>query len=482
MAHSDLLHQLIHSLSKTEKKYFKEFSGGGNYIKLFDAINDQAEYDEEKLLKKFGREAFVKNFSVAKTYLTDAILRALRSYHSAKLMDDVSYEKLQNLKLLSEKGLNTAVEKQLPKLKELCYEYELYPRLLEVLTFEMTLNHSNTKPNDALFEERKKVLRGMTNTIELNAVYEELLQLALKHEHVLTGEQKQKIKLLLQHPLLQHETQLESKDERYAFHNVFFVERYLHEDYRGAYNHKRAQFELYKNNQAFIKTRPKAQLMMLANMAAMAYNIPDAAAFEKTYHEMLEAHRMVSGFDDLKFEQRVWQGLLLCKLQNNYSRLEELIQYTEQHMAMQPDSMNFIRELDIYFNTAISLFKQKDFSRALDWLHKILNHPRLEERQQVHRYARLIELILHFEMKNYTLIDYKIVNTYRYLYKRQKLEAFDKAVLKGMKHILKSPDKYSLIDSLRKLSAALREIPEAEYRKIANDQFDYIAWIEDKTT
>ena len=480
MAGFDPLHQLIHSLTKTEKKYFKEFSGGGNYIKLFDAINAQAEYDEGKLLKKLRDEAATKNFPMAKVYVYDAILRALRSYHSGKLMDDVSYEKLQNLKLLSEKGLNAAVDKQLPKLKELCYEYELYPRLLEVLTFEMTLNHGNTKSNIDLFAERLKIMRWMTNTIELNMVYEELLQLALKHENMLTAIQKEKINELLKHPLLQKEMFLESRDERYAFHNVFFVYHYLQQNYRGAYDEKRAQFELYKNNQVFLKTRPKAQLLMLANMVSMAHNIPDVTEFERTYKEMLAAHEMVSGFEDLKFEQRVWQGLLLCKLKGDYSQLEELIRYTEQHITERSGRMNLIRELDIFFNIAIGLFKQKEFSRALDWLNKILNHPRLEERQQVHRYAKILELVLHFELNNFTLIDYKVVNTYRYLYKRQKLEHFDRAVLTGMKAVLKSSDKYSRKDSLQKLSVALKEIPKEEYEKIANDQFDYVAWINEK--
>ena len=115
MAFPDSLHQLIQALSKTEKKYFKDFSGQGNYIILFDAINNQEEYDEAKLLKKFAKEPFVKNFSVAKNYLYEAILRSLRAYQAGKLMDDVSYEKLQNLKILSEKGLYTRLEIQLQK-------------------------------------------------------------------------------------------------------------------------------------------------------------------------------------------------------------------------------------------------------------------------------------------------------------------------------------------------------------------------------
>jgi hypothetical protein len=42
---------------------------------LFDAINAQEEYDEVKLKKKFKGETFTNNFSAAKKYLEEAILR-----------------------------------------------------------------------------------------------------------------------------------------------------------------------------------------------------------------------------------------------------------------------------------------------------------------------------------------------------------------------------------------------------------------------
>ena len=325
MAQFDSLHQLIHSLSKTEKKYFKDFSGQGNYIRLFDAINNQNEYDEQKLLKKFSEEPFVKSFSVAKNYLYEAILKSLRAYQAGKLMDDVSYEKLQNLKILNEKGLYDRLENQLQKLKQLCYDYELYPRLLEVIAFETTLNHAQTKPNTAFFDERLRVLKIMSNTTEINQVYEALLQIALKHEYLHTAELSERVEKLMKQPVLAIETQFQSKDEFYALYNTFFVYHYLHRNFREAYQYKRKQFELYRNNQGFIKTRPKTHLLMCANMLAMAYNIPDEVEFERCYKELLQSHEMVSGYEGLKFEQRVAFGLSLCKMKKDYSTLTGLM-------------------------------------------------------------------------------------------------------------------------------------------------------------
>ncbi|MEX2336085.1 MAG: hypothetical protein WD555_02300, partial [Fulvivirga sp.] len=55
---SDALFNLIKSLKKSEKRYFRimvshdERNGGRKYIRLFDLIDEQPEFDEEGLLKK----------------------------------------------------------------------------------------------------------------------------------------------------------------------------------------------------------------------------------------------------------------------------------------------------------------------------------------------------------------------------------------------------------------------------------------------
>ncbi len=479
MVSSDLLHQLIHSLSKTEKKYFKEFSSGHNYIKLFDAINEQAEYDEEKLKKKFKGQVFVKNFSVAKNYLLEAILRALRNFNSGKLMDDVSYERLQNLKLLYEKGLVSAVKKQLPKLKAFCYEYEQYARLLEVLTFEMTFNNSQIKTNQPVYSERLRILQVLTNITRLNQIYDELMTIATNSGYE-SGILNHKIEELMRHPILKEGVLCGEKDELYALWNVFFVYHYVTKNFAESYQAKRKQFELYRDNNIFLKTRPKTYLLMLGNLVSLAYNIPNVKEFEFAYCEMLKAHYTVQGFEGLKFEQRSAFGLLLFKLKKNYSELDKHVKYIEENLKTHTGDITLVREMDMYFNVAVAFFRNSNFAEALKWLNKILNHERAEERQQVQRYARQLELLLHYELKNFELLDYKITNTQRYLSKKNLGDSFDKVLLSGFRHLIKARDKKEMNQSFTKLRINIKKLPTHEFQKINEEQFEYLSWIESK--
>ena len=82
---TDTLHRLIRSLAKSEKRHFKLFAslhtGDKNYLRLFDAIDRQEEYDEARIKIKFQHERFIKQLSRVKNYLYSMILKSMSAYH-----------------------------------------------------------------------------------------------------------------------------------------------------------------------------------------------------------------------------------------------------------------------------------------------------------------------------------------------------------------------------------------------------------------
>ncbi len=72
MKQSDDLFDLIKSLKKTEKRYFKIYatrhSEQANSAKLFSAMEKMPEYDEAALRRIFSGEKFLDQLAVAKNY------------------------------------------------------------------------------------------------------------------------------------------------------------------------------------------------------------------------------------------------------------------------------------------------------------------------------------------------------------------------------------------------------------------------------
>ena len=75
----DHLHRLISSMTKSEKRHFKIYSNRhvkgneNNYVRLFDLVEKQKKYDEEKIKKALHGSTFVKRLDVVKRYLFDLI-------------------------------------------------------------------------------------------------------------------------------------------------------------------------------------------------------------------------------------------------------------------------------------------------------------------------------------------------------------------------------------------------------------------------
>ena len=108
---SDSLHTLIKSMTKPEKRYFKVFSSrhiigdSNNYEMLFDAIDKQNIYDEEKLLKKFKGQPFINRFSISKNRLYAALLKCLDSFHSNSSVEAQLQRQLHAVEILYHKSL-----------------------------------------------------------------------------------------------------------------------------------------------------------------------------------------------------------------------------------------------------------------------------------------------------------------------------------------------------------------------------------------
>ncbi len=115
MAQNTDLFDLIKSMTTAEKSYFKRYgykqqstdkdSKSNPYMKLFDAIDKQEEYNEDKLLKQFAKEKFVKNFSATKNYLFSMVLDSLLACNEGKNSLDQLLQQLREINLLLQKGL-----------------------------------------------------------------------------------------------------------------------------------------------------------------------------------------------------------------------------------------------------------------------------------------------------------------------------------------------------------------------------------------
>lgn len=173
------LFNLIKSLTVSEKGYFVKFAKRhiigeeNNYLRLFEAINEQEVYDEDALKDRFKGEKFIKQFTTAKNYLMNMILKSLESYHSEESTSSKIVSLMNQYKILFEKTLFNQAETLLKRAKKLAVETENYTKLIDILRYERSLDYKKIgEPNfdeysDSKLVEEKEFLKNSKTLLSI---------------------------------------------------------------------------------------------------------------------------------------------------------------------------------------------------------------------------------------------------------------------------------------------------------------------------
>ena len=184
-----------------------------------------------------------------------------------------------------------------------------------------------------------------------------------------------------------------------------------------------------------------------------------AKVFERSYN-----HELTMYLTTCQFEKAVY---LISDIEKGVEEFREAID--KQH------------EIIFYFDFAYLYFMQQEYKKALLWCNKIINDAVIDIRQDVYCFARILNLLIHYELGNEDLLEYRVKSAYRYLHKRQRLYKFETSVLnfirKKIPHIVSDKN---LIGAFKELKTELEEITKDPFEKKAIEYFDFISWIESK--
>ena len=168
------------------------------------------------------------------------------------------------------------------------------------------------------------------------------------------------------------------------------------------------------------------------------YSSDHKAQFVQTIREM----RSITGlppFDQLKMERIVHYHELNYHV--NYGnflegkafirRLNRWLEKHRRHLAPQ-------RLLVLEQNIACFFFAYGEFRNAHQHLQRLMNVPDKTVRVDIRNFARLLELIIQYELGNFQVGEYALRATYRSFRKNKVLYPYEKAIL----HFIRERQKY----------------------------------------
>ena len=140
------------------------------------------------------------------------------------------------------------------------------------------------------------------------------------------------------------------------------------------------------------------------------------------------------------------------------------------------------KEQELLFLNTISTvyFGAGRVKESLQWLNRVLNDNEPNLRQDIYSYARLFNLVVHFELGNYDLLEYIIKSTTRYLSKRQRDHELEVVIINNMKKLIRATQNADWRDHFVAFREELIEQLDRQNDKIILDYFNFVVWIDSK--
>ncbi len=501
MKPSDTLFELIKSLSPSEKRHFKLYAQRhivgeeNNYLKLFETIDKQEEYEEEALKKKFRHEKFIQQLHVAKNYLYTLILKALNEFHTADSANIQLREQLNSAEILFGKGLYKQASKILIKLKEQSYKYEKQVYILEVILLENKIAFALQDMEVA----KQVITQSAREEEQLLSDYQE----ARRYKHLSDrlkifittrgtarrAEDTRELESIIEHPLLNNEQKAISFSTKYSFFNVYCKYFTIQEDYKHAYPYSSKLVLLIESHPERIQKKPQSYLLALNNLLAILKELRKFDEFEIALQKLKSIQCKTVHFQSRAFSYIFIHEWNFSFYTGGYQKCLALIPFLEKGLQQYDKQITRDLKLLFYFNVFYVHFVLDQFQHAAKWLNKILNDKRTEVRQDIRNFATVTNIILHYETKDYDLLEYLIRSTQRLLEKEKDSHEFELLVLTHIKQLIKkdsAEEKRKIFIKLRNkllfanLENYLIAFSRGSSEKIILNSFDILAWLESK--
>lgn len=492
---TDSLFQLIHSLQKSEKRNFKLYvqrNSSNNDLKvvqLFDAIDKMSSYDENVLISKTS-SIKKQQLPNVKAHLYRQILSSLRLLESSENIDIQLHEQLDFARILYNKGLYHQSLRVLEKIKEMASANNQVNFQIEVLILEKKIEtlHITRSMQDRADQLSTDVNTANAHLIKQSQLSNLALQLYswyIKNGLARNKDDENEIEDFFHSHLTSDIKDPEGFYEKLYYHQSYCWYAFIRQDYLMYYRHTQKWVNLFLDEPIMLQIETGNYIKGLHNLLNAHFTLRNYSGFDKTLSlfEEFSNSDIVRQNDNNKIQVFVY--LYIAKINQHFleGTFKEGLNIVEEITRKLGEYNLFLdqhRTLIFYYKIASLYFGAGDFDNAIDYLNKIINW-KVNLRNDLQCYARLLHLIAHYELGNFQLLEYLIKTVYRFMAKMQNLSLVEEEIFKFLrKSFYLSARK--LKPEFEKLLNTIKQFETSKFETRAFAYLDIISWLESKVS
>ena len=497
MKREDPLFALIHSMTNSEKRYFKltaeDGSGEKKYLVLFEAIARQETYDEAALRRKLKGERFLNELHVAKHYLFEQILKSLRGYFG----EHTAYQKLlscaQEVDVLYRRGLHSLALKRLQKMKQLAKKYHHLSLWLHAVEREQIFL-SNSVLGAKQASDLKQEIEYLLDQIETKKNFDEIAFSSRDALFVTSANKNRLLGLEKQIRSMQSTFELASSDPRtcLSFHRMNSRFYLLQNDPKQALPYLKATVELLEANRPMVQEGYFNLYVALYEYYICLRDLSFEPAPEFLHLSTMQAfvRKMELSLDPRNGEDhqvRLRNCIMevrssWCIFVGEYQRgLRYLLESRKLFKQVTSQTTPYT-EIAYCHNFTRIHFGLGEYGSALEWANKLLGSESLKSNTSLTGWARIMLLVILFELGEYEYVARQIKPLSLYLKKYKHYPEYELLVIQSLKSLIAIQKKKKPLISLGDLLKEFMGLRKNNIEAGRFLEFEFDWWLESKIT
>lgn len=486
---------LIRTLTPAEKRYFRLFAvrhsveERNSYLRLFDAIAAQEQYDEAALKAGLAGDAIAEHFAVTKRYLHQQLLESLHLFHSAQSVEESIRKDLHLASVLMQKDLPEQSARLLQKARKQIVRYELLSQMPELLQLERLAQDRLRSAAAGGIVNWKAETDDALSLLANEAAFSALSALIGYWHLRKVSPQDDAPAIYLRDnrlwPLLSGDTPPRTLRARLDYYKALSTWHFMRNEPQEAYRLNREHLALFEQHPQLLRLYPRRYLGALNNLLIDQFqlrlfeDLAPGLAKLKSLPQRPEFSR-IPHIEEKVFEQSALLELNTLMAREQFEAALKILPAIEAGIQRLGAGIAENNLLSIQYLIAYLYFENGRFETASDWLNRLLQYPRRNVMEELFRFAGILNLLIHFELGNEDLLPYLIQSAKRQSALSGKRYQAEALCFKFLHQLLRTPGarrRQKLFGQWRDALLPLREQP-AEQR--AFNYVGFLRWLERK--
>jgi tetratricopeptide (TPR) repeat protein len=487
------LFDLIHEMRPSEKRYFKQYlkrhsnnSQETIYARFFDYIVQHKDYSKDHIFKKCS---YIQpdQFQNIQSRLYNSILESLRAFNSTSSFRIQLSEHQVNAEILEKKGMFDEALQFLKKAEKLAEDNEKIYDLDTILTHQELLLTTRSKSP----KHREQISKVQKRKAEL-----EIQRLRQKELFAIRTEVYNYFRVigrLARDPssVVHIEQKYKEFDARFSIDQNSCIERQYYYCERSVLYRFKGELKKSLDDLEIIRSmydeNPKLKKVYETEYLKFLSDYIIVCNLNKKFKNSLEAIQLIRSYNDPSNKQKqlfIFETCFFFELevylyQQQYAKAVAFFQLNENVLHIFENNLHSVNQQSKLYRIALSYFGDGQYKTALRWLNKILNSDILQYRKDIIVSVRLLNILIHFELSNFSLLKNRLTTTATFIKKANRWLPSEKAFISAFNSIVLNQK--NEIDAFTTLLKRLEEAENGNYLEhYFFNYFDFKHWVQVK--